>query len=500
MVKYYACVDVGTTAIKAGIVESKNFTAIRKISQKAEVIHPRKGFAEIDPDKLLDQVTSLLSIISEDYEINGIGITAHMAGFVPVDRNGNALYNMVIWLDERGKDYPKKLFRGALKISGYNLFELLRFLRITGGAPSRTGKDVLSKILWLRDNEPEIFSKTWKFLDVKGYLIFRMTGKTVTSPDEANLTWLADTRKGNVKWHKGLMKRYGLNESLFPEIKNSTDIVGNLNGEFSKEVGKKHVPVVVGAGDMSTSAIGSGAVKDGKIHIYIGTSDWIGAHVSRRMADIRHYIGTIFSGVPGKYLIVAEQEIAGGAIDWLLGILGENHEKVDELISDVETDLLFTPWFFGERAPVDDHYVRGSIINIGIESDRKDIMRALMEGIALNIAWAYSYVEKMAGKNETVNITGGGSRFESLVRLISSAINRKIARTYSPEDSGIRGVGVIVNSAVTGESIESCAERFRYDREFTPVQELSKRLEMKLQILKRYYRSTRKIFRELNSI
>jgi len=133
-------------------------------------------------------------------KVAGIIFSAHMAGVLPVDKDGNPLRPMMIWLDERAAGLPRDLWRGPLKVQGYNMFKLFRFLRITGGAPSKTGKDPLSKILWIRENEPDLYNKTRKILDVKGYLIYKATGKYLTSPDEANLTWLADTRRGFARW------------------------------------------------------------------------------------------------------------------------------------------------------------------------------------------------------------------------------------------------------------------------------------------------------------
>ncbi|AIY90329.1 xylulokinase [Geoglobus acetivorans] len=499
MPDYFALVDAGTTSIKAGIVESQRFKVVREKSEKTEVVHPKEGYAEKDPEFLWEQVKSLLAEIIEGYEVRAIAFTAHMAGFVPVDRNGDPLFNMVIWLDERGKGYPEDLFRDFPSISGYSPLRLLRFLRITGGAPSKTGKDVLPKILWMRDNEPEVFSRTWKFLDVKGYLIYRCTGKAVTSHDEAHLTWLADTRRNRAEWHEGLMRDYGLKPDLFPEIMNSTDVAGFLDESVSKELGINRVPVVVGAGDMCTTAIGSGAVENNRIHIYLGTSDWIGAHVDKRKADVKHYIGTILSGIPEKYLLVAEQEIAGGAIDWVMNILNlKDYEKVDEIVKMTETDLIFTPWFFGERAPIDDHYIRASIFNLSLKTGKDEMLRALFEGVAMNIAWAYHFVEKMTGTNESVRITGGGARFDSLCSIIASAINRKVVRTAKPEHAGLRGLATIVNTAVNGESCQDAVKRFEHEREFHPDAQQHKNLQNKLEILREYYRKTAGVFKKLN--
>ena len=140
---------------------------------------------------------------------------AHMAGVVPVDEEGNALRNIITWLDERAAGLPEDVWEGLVKIQGYSLTKLIKFLRLTGGAP-RTGKDPISKIVWIRENEPDVFNKTCKMLNVRGYIVAGATRSFVTSPDEAHLTWLADTRGKKARWSESILKDYDLPISAFP--------------------------------------------------------------------------------------------------------------------------------------------------------------------------------------------------------------------------------------------------------------------------------------------
>ncbi|WP_456370585.1 xylulokinase [Geoglobus sp.] len=494
-----AAVDVGTTSIKAGVVDTDDYSVRSFSSRKAEVMHPREGFAEKDPERLWNTVVELLKDVCDGHDIDALVFTAHMAGITLLDSAGEPAGNMVIWLDERGKGYPRELWSGPLRVQGYNLLRLLRFLRVTGGAPSRTGKDVVSKLAWMMENEPERFRRARRVLDVKGYLIYRACGEPVTSQDEAHLTWLADTRKGKAEWHAGLMREYGLSPDLFPEIRNSTDIAGRAGKDVAREVGiSPGTPVVVGAGDMCTAAIGSGATGENEVHVYIGTSDWVAAHVSKRVADLKHYIGTLLSGIPGKYLLVAEQEVAGGAIEWLMELTGVDSYGEVERMARCGTNLLFTPWFFGERAPLDDGHVRGSVVNLSLKTEKGELFRALMEGIALNISWAYGIVERMVGKQESVRVTGGGARFDVLCEIIASTLDRPVVRTARPEMAGLRGLGVIASVALGKDTFESAVNKFRFDRTFRPDRELVEVYRRKMKHFREYYRKTRGLFRRLN--
>lgn len=499
--------DIGTTTLKAGLVEVGRFRVIGKSSMPAEVLYPRRGWAEQDVERLWESIASLARELVEGFEdrMGGIVFTAHMAGVVPVDSSGVPLRNALIWLDERAAGYPRSLWRGFPKIYGYNLFKLIKFLRITGGAPGKTGKDPLSKLHWLMDNEPDTFRKTFKFLDIKGYLIARASGAFVTSPDEASLTWLADTRGNRAEWHKGLLKEYNIPLEKLPAIKDSTSIAGGLTRDAARDLGlSEGVPVIVGGGDMPVAGIGSGAVREGEAHIYIGTSDWIAAHHRRRLLDISLYIGSIMSSIPGYYFVVAEQEVAAGALEWFLKLTGREgrYDLVREALERVppgEANLLFTPWLYGERAPVDDPYLRGTLINISLDSSWDEVIRAIVDGVILNIKWAYNYFEKLVGRQEAIPVIGGGTLFDEWVKGLASALNRPLRRLREPQDAGLRGAAVLA-SVGTGiySSIEEAVEHFEYDRTFTP----DPKLYIIYNELFRHYislhKSTRKLFKAMN--
>jgi xylulokinase len=496
--------DVGTTALKCATVNLENFELVSTASTRAKLNHPKKNWAEKDPEALWEGITEISRKAVEglEDEVRAVIFGAHMAGLVTVDRTGEPLRNIITWLDERAAGLPEDLWRGLLKIQGYNLFKVLKFLRITGGAPSKTGKDVISKIVWISRNEPDVMEKTFKFLDVKGFLISRCTGEFVTSPDEANLTWLADTRKKRAIWSGSLMRNYGLTPEKFPEIRVSTEIAGRL-GKAAGDLGlKEGIPVVVGAGDIPSAAIGSGAIGEGDLHIYVGTSDWVAGHISKRKTDISHYIGSLLSAIPEKYLLIAEQEIAAGALDWFLRIMGMEgkYAEVSELVSKSETNLIFFPWLYGERAPIDDPYVRGGLLNFSLESDKAEVLRAVMEGVALNIKWAYVLTERLAKVQRAVNLVGGGARFDVWCQMIADAIDRPVRRMRDPQETGIRGAAAIAAVSIGEvESFEGAVAKFEVDTLFKPDKESASKFNAKFKEFKEAYKKLRKIYRRLNA-
>ncbi len=506
---YVLAFDIGTTNVKAGIVELRGFSVVDKVVEKAEVLYPKHGYAEISPDVLWKQVVSLSKKLSssEYYDrVSAIVYSTHMAGVLPIDRDYNPLRNIIIWLDERSAGLPREVFSGFPMVSGYNLFHLLTFLRLTGGAPSKTGKDPISKILWIKSFEGDIFRSTYKFVDVKGYLILKSSGALVTSPDEAHLTWLADTRGGRVKWSEKLMRRFGLDANLFPEIRYPVEEAGRLNSEAASEMGlEEGIPVYVGAGDLTSAAIGSGAVHDYEPHVYIGSSSWIAAHVPKRLLDINHYMGSLASGIPGKYLYIAEQEVAGSALDFISTVIGleGDYRLVDDLAGEVEPGskgLIFMPWMFGERAPIDDPYVRGGYINLGFEHDSRHLLRAVMEGVAYNIRWSLQYFSNKIPLGDGIKAVGGGVKSDLWCQIIADVFQYPVIRVFEPENASLRGGAVFASIGIgLYRDFYEAVSRFGVDRVFKPDLDRSRVYEKFYNVFTSLYKSLKDVYRKLNS-
>ncbi len=238
--------DIGTSKIKAGIY-GENGEKLGESRRDMEIIFPRNGWAEQDPEHWIHVMEEIGSRLMKIEVPDAIGITGQMIGLVPVDMHFNPLCNAIIWLDSRANHEAEEILE---KIP------LMDFLEITGGIPS--GKDVVAKILWLKKNRPEIFEKTVYFLDVKDFLIARLTGKAVTDISTANVRGLIDIRKRD--YSDDILEIMGISRERLPEIMDAKEIVGKGNGLF------KNMDVVNGSGDAFITPFGAGAVADGKEH------------------------------------------------------------------------------------------------------------------------------------------------------------------------------------------------------------------------------------------
>ena len=530
MKKKFMAYDLGTTSTKAVLV-SNDVEIIDSSVEDYKTYFPKPVYAEHDPQDwwrtLVKTTNDLLAKTSTNpSDIGAITFSSQMQGFLPVDKEGNPLMRCMIWLDGRGAEMLPSLWPWP-RVMGYNPYRLFRkFLRITGGSPGLAGKDIIPKFLWLKKNNPEIIEKTYKFLDVKDYVIYLLTGKMATSTDLATIWWLMDTRKGKTgnpvnEWSKSLCKTFKIDMDKLPDLKKPTDIIGPLTKNAAQQLGlPEGIPVINGAGDMTTAAIGSGAVLDGELHCQIGTSGWVAGHVSERKVDISHYTGCTGSAFADKfYLVTGHQEVAGSALEWVKNNILYFKEELemkeqkdvyaifDELVADCPpgakatggNHLLFMPWLFGERCPLDDDHVRGGLVNLSLDHDRRHLLRAVFEGVALNAKWALETVENLYNPVKWLAIIGGGAKSDIWCQIYADILNRNIRRVANPQQAGALGAVLIAKLAL-GEikTLDEVQECCHYDKEFTPNQEYRKLYDNLFREFQALYKQNKKWFKRMN--
>ncbi|HEY9159537.1 MAG TPA: FGGY-family carbohydrate kinase [Desulfomonilia bacterium] len=527
---YVISYDIGTTACK---------TCIYRIADKIEMVDsslaeyplylmPDGGAEQVADDwwkavcSGTKEVLACTKIAPGD--ISGISFCCQMQGSVMVDRAGNALRNPMGYMDARAKKQMEETVGGGLiKISGVNAFTLLNWLRLTGGAAA-TAKDPIWKYLWVRDNEPEIFASTHKWLDVKDYLLMRCTGNFAMTRDSANVTFLYDTRPGKLSWHEGLCKRIGVNMDHLPPVVDSTDKVGGITEKAALEMGlKAGTPVFGGGGDVSLIALGAGCLATNDTHVYVGTSGWVSSCVDKRMVDVGAFVASILGAIPGKYNYTAEQETSGLCLKWVkdhlaldeIGIYLEKqhvcekeseyeslYDFLNKVISETEPGsggVIFTPWFHGNRAPREDPHARAMFFNLGLETGKRMMVRSVLEGDAMHKRWSLEAVEKRVPKQDVIRFAGGGAKSEVWCQIMADVTGKVVETIEEPQNAGALGAAVVTavglnifksfdeaKSMIPVKSVYSPQDRYRavYDRNF--------------KVFKGLYANNRKAFHLLN--
>ncbi|MHA1344330.1 MAG: xylulokinase [Promethearchaeota archaeon] len=533
--KYILAIDHGTSGPKSAIVSAKG-KVIDWIFKEVPLYLPEQGAAEQSPEdwwngfisgakELLDK--GLVPI--ED--IVGICNTSQWSGTIPMDKNGKNLMNCIIWMDTRGATQIERLHKSLIQVSGYSLSKIMKWIKITGGGPTLSGKDPIAHILWLKSEHPEIYKKTYKFLEPQDYMNYKLTGKFATSDATIHIHWITDIRDiNNIQYSKKLLKMLKIERDKFPEIKKTTDILGEITIDVAKALGlNKNTKVIMGAPDLHSATIGSGAVKDYQGHFCIGTSDWLICHVPYKKTDIFHNMASAPSAIPGKYMIINEQEIAGGALSYLRdNILYHKDELLqEEKVPDVykifdrivertpagANNLIFTPWLFGERAPVDDHTVRGGLYNVSLDTTREHLIRAVFEGVAFNLKWLLYYVEKFIGKwvkkekpeqiqngkiIPELHIIGGGAQSKVWCQIFADIMDRTIKQVKDPIQANARGAAFIAAVGLGLINWDDIPNLVEYSNIFKPNHENREIYDKLYKEFRNIYKAMGKIYKRLN--
>jgi xylulokinase len=519
--KYILAVDLGTSGPKTALISVYGEVVASEFQDTPVILLPDGG-AEQDPQGWWDAIMSTAkkvigkNLVSPD-DIVAVSVTSQWSGTVSVDEAGRHLMNAIIWMDCRGSEEVQDILRGLIKIDGYPLMKMMTWLKLTGGAPAQSGKDPICHILWLKKNHPELYRKTYKFLEPKDYINFRFTGKFAATYDSILLHWVTDNRNpSNVVYSEKLLKMAAIDRQKLPDLIAAMDILGPLKKEIAAELGlKEETPVIGGTPDVPSAGVGSGAVRNYEGHIYIGTSSWISAHVPFKKTDISHNFGSFPSPLPGRYLILSEQECAGKCLTWLRdNVLYHKDEllqeecapdifqvldKIVERVPAGANNVIFTPWLYGERSPVDDCHIRASLFNLSLENTREDIARAVYEGVAFNAKWLLMPVEKFMGRPfEYLNFIGGGANSNIWSQIFADVFDRKIRQVKDPIYSNARGAAFLASIALKYITVEDIPRYIQIKAEYTPNPENRKIYDELFKEFVSYYSAQRKACARLN--
>ena len=489
--RYILSIDLGTGGPKVALFSSVGQFIAYEYERNAVNLLPHGG-AEQDPREWWRSIKAALQRLLARRlvpveQIEALCCTSQWSGTVAVDRAGKPLMNAMIWLDSRGADYIRKVTSGLLKVQGYDLFKLLTWLGLTGGVPALVGKDPIAHILFIKHERPEIYQQTYKFLEPKDYLNLCLTGKFAASYDSITLHWLTDTRDlTKVDYSSRLLRLATLERDKFPDLRTAVEILGPLQPSAAEELGLgDDVQVVMGTPDLQSAALGSGAARDYQAHLYIGTSSWIGCHIPKRKTDVISNIAALPSAIPDRYLVCNEQETSGECLNFLRdNILFPKDElmsgasppdfyqaldRIAERVPAGSGRLIFTPWLYGERTPVDDHKLRGGFYNLSLETRREQMIRAVFEGVAYNTRWLLGKVEKFIDRRiEALNVVGGGANSEVWCQIFADVLDREIRQTRMPILANARGAAYLAGAALGTLKFEDIDERIEIARHYLP--------------------------------
>ena len=485
-------VDLGTSGCKTALVSQRGEIVAWAFRPVATRIVAGAG-AEQEPE---DWWQALVATAREVVAGAGVPPEAVVAvccstqgeGTIAVDAADRALLPALTWRDMRGSALIRARSRGWLNVAGYDVFKLQRWLRLCGGAPSLSGKDPAAHMLWVREQHPEVYARTHKFLNVLDYLNLRLSGRCVATSDSILTSWVTDNRRLDaIRYDAGLVAASGVDATKFPEIVRCTDVIGTLRPEVAAAIGLAPTTrVVAGSIDNTAAAIGAGTLADGAAHLYLGTSSWIGAHLPHKRTDVRAGIASVPCALPDKYLMVAMQTNAGSNLSFLKEKLlyhadelraGDTPEHVYALLDRVAErvpagadGLLYQPWLMGERSPVDERSLRAGLFNLSLAHSRETLVRAFFEGVALNTRWLQAPVERFLGQPlAELTVLGGGATSAVWCQIFADVLGVTIRQLEAPMQANAIGAATIAFVGLGLLDFATAARQTRYRRSFEPI-------------------------------
>lgn len=514
-------VDLGTSSMKVALI-----TVSGKVlgweAQPIQLFVTADGGVEQSPEEWWQAMVGctrrlLAQSLVPESSIISICCSTQGEGTIPVDRDGKPLMRCVSWMDMRGQPGLLRQFRGVVNISGASVLRVLKWIRLTGGMPSATGKDPAAHMLFIRDHYPEVYDNTYKFLNVLDYLNQRLTGRFTATFDSILTSWVTDNRDpDHIHYDDGLVNASGIDAEKFPEVLPDTAVLGTLTSFSAAELGlSEKVKVVAGAIDTAAAAIGAGTVEDDLPHLYIGTSSWMAAHVPYKKTDIASSLASVPCALPGHYLLTALQATAGGNLNFLRDKIIYNKDELlqeaavpdifkylDQIAARVPpgaNGVIYTPWIWGERAPVEDKTVRAGLYNLSLHNSREDIIRAFLEGIAFNTRWLLQPVSRFLGHVvPCIHIVGGGAQSDMWCQIFADVMNVCIRQVDEPVYANARGAAWIGAVGMGEISFSDVPALVKFKRDYQPAKEHREIYDRRYQQFLSIYKNMKDVYRSMN--
>ncbi len=451
--EYLLAHDLGTSGNKATLFLADG-RLVDSVTCPYPVNYSNGTWAEQKPEDWWQAVVESTRALTEHVDrsrIAAVSFSGQMMGCVCVDKEGKALRDAIIWADMRAVEQQRKI---AEQIPEWE------FYRLTGHrlSPSYGGQ----KFMWVKEHEPEIYAATYKMLNAKDYVIVKLTGEFVTEYTDASSTCLMDL--DHLEWSGRLLDAMGIEGEKMPRLCSSTDIAGYVTEEAAKLTGLlPGTPVVCGGGDGVCSAIGTGCTREGVAHSSMGTSSWISITSKNAIYDEEQKTFNWAHIVPGYVLPTGTMQSGGGAFAWYVehfcdyerDLAKERGVSVYTVLEEElqrskpgSRGLLFLPYLLGERSPRWNPDARAGFVGIGMEHGREDFLRAVQEGVALNLNVVFDTFRKKGQDIREMVVVGGGAKSPSWQQILADVYGVRIQVPALLDEAASMGAAITAGVGV----------------------------------------------------
>ena len=459
-------IDVGTGGTRAVLVDRKGHVVASASSDHQPIRSEHIGWAEQDPDDwwraAREAIASTLAAARLDAgDIQAIGLTGQMHGCVMLGADGNVLRPALIWCDQRTQPECDWL---EAKIGRTRLIELT----CNPALPNFT----LTKLLWVRAHQPEIFARIAHVLCPKDYVRYKLTGEFAIDMQEASGTLLLDV--ANRRWSEEVAEAAGIPMSWLPRLFEGPEICARISDAGASATGLAGTPVAAGAGDQGAGAVGMGIVGAGSVSATIGTSGVVFASTDRPAMDPLGRLHTFCHAAPGLWHVMGVTNGAGLSLRWFRDTFAPG-VSYDDLATEAAAihagsdGLLWTPYLFGERTPHLDPLARAAFVGFTASHTRAHCVRAVMEGVALSLRDTFSLFSDLKIPVSRIRLGGGGAR-SSLWQQIQADVYGHAVELLAAEEGGAFGAALLAGVGIgTWSSVEeACAQTVKVAKQIEP--------------------------------
>lgn len=486
---YYIGVDLGTSALKLVMMKG-NGELVKTVSKEYPLYFPRSGWSEQNPTDWFLAVKEGLKELAAyaDEKIAGISFGGQMHGLVILDKDDNVLRPAILWNDGRSTeetDYLNNVI-GKEKLS--KLTANIAFAGFT--AP---------KILWVKNNEPEIFEKIAKIMLPKDYISYMLSGNFSTDYSDASGMLLLDVK--DKKWSKEMIDICSISEDMLPKLYESYEAVGAIKPELAKELGlNEGIKIVAGAGDNAAAAIGTATVGEGACNISLGTSGTV--FISSKNFGVDNFNALhSFAHADGNYHLMGCMLSAASCNKWWMEeiLKTKDFSKEQENIENLgENNVFFLPYLMGERSPHNDPDAAGTFIGMRMDTKREDMTLAVFEGVTFALRDSLEVARSLGIKIEKTMICGGGAKSPLWKRLVANILNVEVDVPMSEEGPGFGAAILAAVGCGEYESVEKAAKSIiKIKEKIKPEADLVVKYEEKYQKFKRIYPALKDVFKEI---
>ncbi|MDF2595360.1 MAG: xylulose kinase [Clostridia bacterium] len=476
MKKYLLAHDLGTSGNKATLYTTEG-QLVKKAVYNYNTNFFNSTWAEQDPDMWWRAVAETTKAIVEAIDpktIAAVSFSGQMQGCVCVDHKGLPLRPAIIWADQRAEKETEELIKQI---------GMERFYKITGHRPSPAYS--IEKLMWVKNNEPDIYQRTYKMLLCKDYIIFKLTGCFATDYSDASGTNALDLR--TMTWSEEIIKAAGLEIDKFPKLAASTRIIGEVTMEAAKETGLcARTPIVMGGGDGACAAIGAACIHEGDTYSCMGSSAWIAMTTSKPIYDEKMRTFNFAHIIPGLIMPCGTMQAAGASYSWLKRELAlhENIEAKDKGVSAYDlinekvrqspagaNGIIYLPYLLGERSPRWNVNARGAFIGLKMESKREDMFRSVAEGVIFNLNTILEAFREHVVIKEML-VIGGGAQSELWRQMMADIYGIPILKPNYLEEATSMGAAITAGvGAGLFENFEAIHRFLKVENQLEPITE-----------------------------